>query len=77
MPRSPETHAIASHLWRSHERTKSSGTLMERMLFHDEIHFKAEPGSLDHEHGADGSFIVVCACGHSHDCTVLVVSKED
>jgi ABC-type nickel/cobalt efflux system permease component RcnA len=77
MPRGKDTSALASHLWNYHDRTRSTGTLIERTLFHDELHFKAESGELNHEHGSDGSFIVVCACGHSHNCTVLAVSKED
>lgn len=74
MPRGKETSAIARHLWNEHGRTRSSGTLTERQLLHEELHATAEETS--HTHGPDGEFIVLCPCGHSHECTVLA-DKDD
>jgi len=77
MAHSKETSAIASHLWNYHERTKSSGTLTERTLLHEEIHALGDAsGDIGHEHGPDGEFIVKCPCGHSHECTVLAPEGE-
>jgi hypothetical protein len=76
MPRSKATSAISRHLWNDHERTRSEGTQTERMLLHEEIHATAEPGTLNHSHGEDGSYVVVCPCGHEHTCTVLSDSGE-
>jgi hypothetical protein len=75
MPRSKDTSAIASHLWQHHGRMKSTGTLTERLLFHEEIHATGAPEDLDHEHGPDGEFVVRCVCGHEHDCRALSTER--
>lgn len=76
MAHSEATRAITSHLWNQHNRTKASGTTTERELLHEEIHAVAETGTLSHEHGPNGEFIVACPCGHSHECTVLAPKGE-
>lgn len=76
MAHSKETRAITSHLWTAHDRTRAEGTTMARELLHEEIHATAQPGELNHEHGPNGEFVVVCACGASHECTVLAPKGE-
>lgn len=76
MAHSAETRAITSHLWQQHNRTKASGTTLERQLMHDELHALAETGELNHQHGPSGEFVVVCACGHAHDCTALAPKES-
>lgn len=71
MPRGAATAAIASHLWQHHGRHRSSGTLIERTLIHEELHAIADEGELSHSHGPNGDFVVRCPCGHEHTCTVL------
>jgi hypothetical protein len=75
MPRAGATSAISRHLWNQHGRTRSEGTLTERELLHEELH-AVDDGTLTHQHGANGEFVVVCPCGHQHECTVLA-SKEN
>lgn len=76
MARGRATSAIARHLWNHHNRTHSSGTQLQREILHEELHATAAPGELSHEHGPNGEFTVVCACGHRHDCTVLADGDE-
>ena len=76
MGHAKETAAIARHLWNQHGRTKSSGTRLERELLHEELHAVAAPGELNHSHGQDGTFISVCPCGHSHECSALAPKGE-
>lgn len=76
MPRSAATSAISRHLWNHHDRTRSEGTLTERILLHEEIHAVGGEG-LGHRHGPDGEFITQCpGCGHEHTCTALSSSGE-
>lgn len=76
MAHSEETRAITSHLWNYHDRTRASGTRTSRELLHEEIHAVGDAADIGHEHGVNGEFIVVCPCGHSHDCTVLAPKGE-
>lgn len=76
MAHSKGTAAITRHLWIHHDRTRAEGTQLQRELLHDEIHAMAEPGDLGHEHGPEGQFVVVCQCGHSHECTALATKGE-
>lgn len=76
MPRGKETSEISRHLWNHHGRTHSTGTKMQRELYHEELHATADPGAIDHEHGPNGEFTVVCPCGHRHDCTVLAPEED-
>ena len=74
MGHSKATAAIARHLWQQHGRTRSTGTVTERQLFHEELHAIADEGELNHFHGEDGSYVTKCAgCDQEHVCTELSI----